>query len=72
MEGQGDWSSEAGGTLQAWVGRNEDMENVHEQPLTLEILGRRRAKRRLGVEGHRDVSSVTLKMTCFFELAFLF
>lgn len=48
------------------------MENVHEQPLTLEILGRRRAKRRLGVEGHRDVSSVTLKMTCFFELAFLF
>lgn len=62
MNGQGDGELRGSGTLGTWVGRN-DMENVHEQPLTLEILSRRRAKRRLGVEGPSDVSSGTLEMT---------
>lgn len=63
MNGQGDWSSEVVGTLGTWIGRNEDSGNVHEQPLTLGILGRSGAKKRLGFEGPSDVSSVTLEMT---------
>lgn len=51
------------GTLGMWVGRNEEAGNVHEQPLTLGTLGRSGAKRRLGVEGPSDASSVTLEMT---------